>query len=320
LKIALFYANWEKFGEPWSTPLGVYHELLRRQHEITKYNLYHNDGDFLPGTNRRTYSGDCFNKFNRDYQFGYRPDALILMDYGPFDYVGCDKQYFPDIPFILEAGDCPQAFRIHAQKAGKFHGVVTPDYESAEMFSQLGIISKWMPHWADHTMFHDNYKVDQKFGVVTTCGSRNKNGEDGDKSTTDLIKDALGDDFNNERYFYGEDHPKRFCAGKIVFQCSQHSEITRRIFEGMACGKLILTDRLPDITHINDLFEENKHIVYYDDAEDAIQKAKYYLENDTEREAIASAGKSKVLSQHTVSHRVDELEDLIKEIKRDVLS
>jgi spore maturation protein CgeB len=130
---------------------------------------------------------------------------------------------------------------------------------------------------------------------------------------------VLGDRFNNERYFFGEDHAKRLMLGRIVFQCSQFSEITRRIFEGMACGRMVLTDRLPEATRIQELFVDGEDIVYYDDADDAIEKINYYINNEEERERIAANGKSKVLAEHTVSHRVDALERIIKEVSHDII-
>jgi len=305
MRIALFYANWEKFGEPWSTPLGLKWELQSRGIEVDQYNLYHADGQLLPSKNIRTYSGDCFNKFNQDYQRGYRPDAVIVMDYGPFDYAGMDKRFFPDVPFILEAGDTPQSFRMHMQKAHKFDAVITPDLQSAERFKESGIKAEWMTHWADHAIFHPNYDIEPIYDCVSTCGGRKVTAE---------IQRELGERFNNERYFFGEDHAKRLLMGKMVFQCSQFGEITRRIFEGMAVGRMVLTDRLSPETHMQELFIDGEDIVYYDDAKDAIDKINYYAAHTEERERIARNGFVKVLNDHTVSNRIDRIVELINEL------
>ena len=309
MKIALFYANWEAFGEPWSTPLGLRWELESREHDIRVYNLYHANGDFLPRKKIRSYSGDCFNRFSVDYRNGYRPDAVVVMDYGPFDYVGMDARFFPDVAFVLEAGDTPQSLQFHAQKVCKFHGVVTPDYESAKAFGTLGVDSEWMVHWADHRIFNPEEDVDPEFDVVSTCGGRRVTAE---------IQEVMGSRFNNERYFYGRDHARRLRMGNIVFQCSQFGEITRRIFEGMACGRMVLTDRLNPSTHIVDLFVYGEYVVFYDDAKDAIDKINYYTNHPDEREAIAANGLRKVMEGHTVSHRVDQLEELIRRIRNDL--
>jgi len=302
----MFYAHWESFGEPWSTPLGLRWEFEARGHEVTVYNLYHNNGDFLPQKKIRSYSGDCFNKFSMDFRGGYKPDALLLCDYGPFDYVGCDKQYYPGVKFILEAGDTPQSFRMHMQKAPKFHVTVTPDYQSTQLFNQFGVDALWMTHWADQRIFYPRSDIQEQFDCVTTCGPRGG-------GLTEQIKAALGDAFNNERYFYGEDHAKRLCMGKMVFQCSQFKEVTRRIFEGMACGKMVITDRLPLDTKLHELFIDGEDIVYFNDAQDAIEKIKYYASHDAERLAIAKNGYEKVMSQHSVKQRVDMFEEIANE-------
>ena len=306
MKIALFYASWENFGEPWSTPLGVKWEFEARGFEVKHYNLYHADGQILPRKTVRTYSGDCFNRFSLDFKQGYKPDALIVMDYGPYDYVGMDKRFFPGVPFILEAGDTPQSFRMHALKANKFHAIVTPDFQAAELFNRMGVQAHWMNHWADHRIFHPNHDVEPQFDCVTTCGGR--------KATAE-IQQELGERFNNERYFFGDAHAKRLLMGKIVFQCSQFSEITRRIFEGMAVGRMVLTDRLPAETHIGDLFTEGEDIVYYNDAKDAIEKINFYINNPSERSRIAANGFNKVAHKHTVRNRVDHFVDIINGLR-----
>lgn len=307
MKIAMFYAHWEKFNEPWSTPKGTKWELESRGHEISVYNLYHADGDFLPKVKERVYSGDCFNKFSIDYRNGYKPDALVLFDYGPFDYIGCDKQYFPDIPFVLEAGDTPQSFRMHFQKAHKFHAVVTPDYQSVDLFNKNNINAHWMTHWADDRIFYPRLNINSSYDVVTTCGGRGQVTED--------LKKEFGDQFENSRYYFGDAHAEQLCKGKIVFQKSQFREVTRRIFEGMACGRMVLTDRLPEETRLHELFTDNEDIVYYDNSQDAIDKIKYFSTHDKERETIALNGFNKVMSKHTVKHRVDQLEEVIRSIK-----
>jgi hypothetical protein len=305
--IDIFYAHWEDYGEPWSTPLGFVWELESRGHQICKRNLYHANGQLLPQKKIRSYSGDCFNRFSADYRNKYRPDAILVMDYGPFDYVGADRKFFPDVPFILEAGDTPQSCRTHLQKTHKFDAVITPDYLSTLVFRNSGVKAEWFTHWADTRIFHPNYNIEPQFDIVSTCGGRR---------VTEAMSKVFGERFNNERYFFGEEHAKRLMMGRIVFQCSQFGEITRRIFEGMACGRMVLTDRLDKSTRINELFIDGEDIVFYDDAADAIEKAEYFSQNHDERERIAANGHKKVMANHTVSNRVDQFERLIHDLKR----
>jgi hypothetical protein len=312
MKIAMLYASWEKFGEPWNTPAGIRNELESRGHEIRHYNLYHDDG-LMFRDNMRHYSNQGINKLMEDVRLEiFRPDAIFCMDYGPWDAVQFDKKYFPGVVLLSEAGDEPQSHRMHMPKASRVHFVLSPDRECVERYNTCGFNAVYWTHHADTKMFYPRSDIDVEFDCVTTCGSRGA-------GLTDEIKNALGDSFNNERYFYGEDHAKRLNMGKIVFQCSQFKEVTRRIFEGMACGKMVITDRLPDETGLSEMFIEGRDIIYYDDALDAISKIRYYADNHQERERIALNGYNKVINEHDQRNRCDIIETCIKEAKETML-
>ena len=311
MRIAILYADWSKFGESWSTPMGIKREFESRGHEMTHYNLYHDEGRVFPDRVRH-YSNQGINQLMMDWNNGYRPDAIFCLDYGPWDALQFDKQYFPGAVLVNEAGDEPQSHRMQLPKACRVHVVLSPDKQCVEHYKTLGVNAIHWTHFADERLFYPREDVPELFDCVTTCGSRGG-------GLTEAIKRALGEQFNNERYFYGEDHAKRLCMGKIVFQCSQFKEVTRRIFEGMACGKMVLTDRLPIETGLNEMFVDGQDIVYYDSAEDAINKIRYYSENVDERQRIAFNGYNKVLAEHTVAQRVNVFEECVK-VSKETLS
>jgi hypothetical protein len=311
MKIAMLYAYWE--GEGWSTPIGIQNEFEARGFEVRKYNLYHNEGNILPQKKIRTYSAEGLNKLNYDVRNNkYKPDIVLIMDYTGFDAPHLDKIHFPGL-WLMEAGDEPQSHRMQSMRAHKFHGILSPDFECTQRYKQAGMDALWWTHHADLEIFHDGYDIKPIFDCVTTCGSRGKGSIEG-KSLTDEISEALGERFNNNRYFFGEEHAKRLCMGKIVFQCSQYGEITRRIFEGMACGRMVLADRLSTSTNIDTLFEDGVDLVYYNDSKDAIDKIRYYSEHDEEREKIAHNGLMKAGVMHSQVARVNELLRFAQEV------
>jgi hypothetical protein len=302
LKIAMLFASWEEFGEGWSTPIGIREELRSRGHEVRQYNLYHDQG-ILFADNVRHYSNQGINQLYQDFHAGtFRPDAIFCMDYGPWDAMQFGKQYFPGSVLVKEAGDEPQAHAQHCRAAPRVHVILSPDLQCVERYHTMGFHAVHWTHHADRRIFYPRQEVNIEFDCVTTCGSRGENG------LTDKIQKALGARFNNERYFFGDDHAKRLCMGKMVFQCSQFKEITRRIFEGMACGRMVITDRIPDSTGLSEMFIEGQDIVYYDSAEDAINKIRYYASHDVEREEIAVNGYKKVMAYHTEVQRCDDFE------------
>jgi len=312
MKVAMLYASWEKFGEPWSTPQGVHTELESRGHDVRHYNLYHDDGILFPDKSRH-YSNQGINELLKDFTAGdFVPDAILCMDYGPWDAPQFDKQYFPGVVIVNEAGDEPQSHRMHARKVRRVHVTLSPDKECVHRYHTMGYEAVYWTHHADTRIFRPMDDVRVKYDCVTTCGPRGG-------GLTEQIRQTLGAGFNNERYFYGEDHARRLNMGNMVFQCSQHKEVTRRIFEGMACGKMVITDRLPVETGLSEMFIEGQDIIYYDNAEDAATKISYYSQNPVERDRIAKSGYDKVMAQHTQVQRCDVFEKCVEAAKETLL-
>ena len=308
----MLYAAWEKFGESWSTPLGVRQELEARGHEIRHYNLYHDDGRLFPDKVRH-YSNQGINQLYQEFQAKtYIPDAVFVMDYGPWDAVQLDKRHFPGVVLVKECGDEPQAHRQHWSAIHRVHVMLSPDLPCVYRYHTAGCHAIHWTHFADTRIFYPRNNIATQFACVTTCGSRGG-------GLTDQIKQVFGEQFNNERYFYGEDHAVRLNMGKMVFQCSQFKEVTRRIFEGMACGKMVITDRLPVETGLSELFVDGEDIVYYDNVNDAIDKIRHYASNDEERLRIASNGFNKVLANHTQIQRCDALEACVEAAQETLL-
>lgn len=307
MNVALLYAFWE--GEPWSSQLSIRQELVSRGHTVYDFNLYHDNGVLhAPGQPRRYSTQGLQRLINAVNHSQIQVDVLLHLDYGVFDSPALDKRYFNnDMLWVLEAGDTPQSFGNTTGKARKFDIIVTPDKASSHLWNQYGINSKWWTHFADHNIFKPYEDEAVQWDIVTTCGGRR---------VTEKVRNAFGDRYHDGRYAWGEEYGRLLNRGHIVFQCSQFEEITRRVFEGMACGKLVVTDRLPEATHVEDLFVDGEDIVYYSDAEDAINKLRYYIDHPEERERIAANGRKKVMEAHTVSHRIDFLEQEIEAWQR----
>ena len=77
-----------------------------------------------------------------------------------------------------------------------------------------------------------------------------------------------------------------------------------RVFEVMACGAFLVTDRQRDTFS---LFQDGRHLVGFDDADDLRRKIRHYLDRPRERRAIAERGRAEVLARHTYVHRLTEL-------------
>lgn len=91
-----------------------------------------------------------------------------------------------------------------------------------------------------------------------------------------------------------------YLRSKIVI--NRHGEVAEgytnnmRCFEATGCGALLMTEASKNIDFY---FEPGEECVTYEDADDLVEKIRFYLMNDKERERIALAGKLKTLESHT---------------------
>ena len=93
---------------------------------------------------------------------------------------------------------------------------------------------------------------------------------------------------------------------KIVFNAGFMGEgLNMRIFEAMVSGALAFTDNGTP-PGVSSYFTPGEHMVIYDD-ERFEKQILYYLENETERLAIAAKGQTEVKARHSYTVRVREM-------------
>ena len=277
MKITFIYDY--KDGEQWSTPLALLNEFKERgwETQIVKTNdtELKNWVDSKPQT-----------------------DIVLFMDWGRFDSQYLNKDLVPAF-WIQESGDDPQNFERNYPKANRFHYTITPDKQSAIEYVNRGINAEWINHFAD-TMVQFPMNLEPNYVAVTTRGFGNSEFLD---YLTHWAEGAVG----NRNGLRAREHTEFLNTGLMVIQNSRWKEITRRIFEGMACGKMVLTDRLNESTGLSEMFVDGEDIVYYDEMFDCIEKMNYYNENEEERERIAHNGMMKVLHNYTQVQVVNKL-------------
>lgn len=96
-----------------------------------------------------------------------------------------------------------------------------------------------------------------------------------------------------------------FNRSMMVLNQSVADDINFRTFQAMACGALLLTERVDN--GFDELFIDRTHCVVYgrDCAEQAVELAEYYQAHAAERECIARQGYEAVMAAHTSRHRAE---------------
>jgi len=111
------------------------------------------------------------------------------------------------------------------------------------------------------------------------------------------------------RFYPPKEVGQIYSQSRIVFNTSIAGDVTMRIFEGTACGALVVTDSVAN--GLDELFEVGQEIVTYGDDTELLKTIDYYLAHDKERYAIAEAGYRRTLAEHTYQHRVQAILDII---------
>jgi len=111
---------------------------------------------------------------------------------------------------------------------------------------------------------------------------------------------------------YGKAYCAAMALGRMTFNCAGVRDVNMRIFEALAAGCPLLTNRGPEVNGLLDLFKDGKHLVVYDDEDDLIEKARTYLADDDARIALAKAGRREVLARHTYRHRVQAILKVVR--------
>lgn len=176
--------------------------------------------------------------------------------------------------------------------------------------------SAWLPHAAEPQAY-PKLEIIKKYDVGFVGHVQETPNYNGITRIEAL--DRLFKEFPN--FYYGSRHPgfptknlfedaaKRFSESKIVFNISIKDDINMRVFETLSTGSFLLTNWIPSL---GELFDDGKHLVTYKTLDEMVEKAKYYLKHEEEREKIAQAGYEEFIKKHTYKHRVEKILEIVK--------
>lgn len=256
-------------------------------------------------------------------------DTNVWVDWGEdglgplirYPLIDCPK------PNIYWASDTHLGFDYRLQMAKKFDHVFVAQHRAALEFAAAGVKAEWLPHAFEPEAYptfedlerrklrdlNESVEAGQMFrrGEKLEIAQLSKKydvcfvGHINSQNRIDFL-DRMFSEFPN--FFYGqrlfEEAAEKFHESKIVLNISMLDDLNMRTFEAMGTGSFLLTNWIPTI---EDVFEDGKHLVLYKSIEEAVDKAKYYLAHDDEREKIAQAGYEEVMAKHQIKHRVDRM-------------
>lgn len=184
-------------------------------------------------------------------------------------------------------------YRLSVAKDADF--VFCAQKDGVDKMRADGVNAIWLPHAVEPQAYPKGELLTKRFDVCFVGHVNNARRED--------ALNRVFSEFPN--FYYGQqlfdDAARKYSESKIVFNIAMTNDVNMRCFEALATGSFLLTDHVPSI---GDLFEDGKHLVLYRSLDEAIDKAKYYLDHEDEREKIAQAGYEHVIKNHTIQDRV----------------
>jgi 2-polyprenyl-3-methyl-5-hydroxy-6-metoxy-1,4-benzoquinol methylase len=191
-------------------------------------------------------------------------------------------------------------FERDVVRARDFDFVFAAQRDGAERLRHAGITSaSWLPLACDPRI-HGHQDVEKQYDLCFIGhlfpGPR--------AELVELLRRTFPRTFVGQRYF--EEMARTYSASRIVFNRSLRNDVNMRVFEGVASGSLLLTNELRSNGQ-EELFRDGVHLATYRDAEELLDKARFYLSHDAERERIAVAGRAEAVAHHTYRHRMEQL-------------
>lgn len=202
---------------------------------------------------------------------------------------------------ISELGDEPQTLINNSTRASISDISLSPDFQSSLYWKNQKYNCIWFTHWADTIVYKHNSNYKKSIFIGTSMGWRKYN---------ILLKILFGKSYINKKCNPLE-NAQLYQKSKIVFQYARWNEITRRLFEAAACKCCILTNRLPEHTHLETIFAHNVSAIYYDNLFSLIYQLIRLILKPNLHKTIAKNAYEIVINHHTQITRAKELIRLV---------
>jgi len=121
--------------------------------------------------------------------------------------------------------------------------------------------------------------------------------------------------------FIGTAEPREmleiYASSKIVINQSIKNDINMRFFEAMGTSALLITNEIIE-NGFEDLFENGKHLLTFQDDLHLLEIVNHLLGNDSQRNSMVRNANELISSKHTYNNRAQELINVAQALKKKV--
>lgn len=252
-----------------------------------------------------------------DLKFPWRCKSSEFLELLPEGYIPDFYLYFDDssLPCFLDIENLPgyklffsvdshHHLEWHVEFSKLFHKTLVAQKDFVKFFTAaVGDRAVWFPLWATR---YAEPKL-EKSKDVCFRGTMDEGLHPGRAKFMEDVASEVNLDYATGDYL------DPYTSSKIVINEAVRGDVNFRVFEGMMCGALMLTPRVEN--GLFELFEEGESIVTFEDGnvQEAVEKIKYYLTNEAERERISRKGREIVCQRHSNEVVAKKLLDILEE-------
>lgn len=197
----------------------------------------------------------------------------------------------------------------HKQFAKFFDVILCAQAKYIQKYRRLGLKNVyWLPLFFDPQVDNDlKFKRESDIGFVGTLNPIHN-------PQRSLLLWLLSKKFKLKigQNTYGKDRAVIYSNSKIVINQSIYSCQNFRVYEAMACGAMLLTDKQDGLEK---LFKNKKQLIIYRNFTDAIHLANLYINDNKKRAKIAETGHKEVLKNHSSKNRASTIIQIINKYK-----
>lgn len=225
-------------------------------------------------------------------------DNYLYIDNGDYDYFLCPDHAHPSEFWAVDMMRPQETWRPdleeYVRRGLSFDRVFAAQPSGVEYFAEHGINAKWLPLAADPDYHRPNACETNKFDWIALW-----------HHTGDRVEyiQYLAD--KNSRGFVGWkdglEYSQWLYRSRCAINLSRSDEVTLRVFEVMATGVPLVTDRARGMSQ---LFEEDEHYLGFSGKVEMADKVEWVLRNEEAAYEMAQRAREKVLAEHTFYHRM----------------
>ena len=274
MRICTLYEN--RLGRNDGSPLYYLHAFRKLGHEVV-----HLMSDVEP-------TKESHGAFDLYLWVDWGEDALTdMLSYRP---IGMRNLH----PSVYITSDTHLGYDYRLNKAKEFDHVFCNQIRAVEEFRRDGVKAQWLPHAVEPEAYPNKPAAIKKWdiGFVGYVTFRKR------VDMLDRMFREYPDFWFGQRLF--EECAEIYRKSRIVFNTAAVDDINMRCFEATATGSFLLTEWVPTLF---ECFDTERHMAAYKTMDEAVDKARYYLDHEFERNEIAKAGMEHALSRHTFAHR-----------------